>query len=45
MLQNQRPEGYTLAEIQAGIKTPAGNVDFGGRIPNYNCLHEWEKIV
>lgn len=44
LLKHQKPEGYTLEEIQAGIVTPFGKVDFGGRIPNYNCIHEWELI-
>ncbi len=45
LVQNQNPEGYTLDEIQAGIITPYGTVDFGGRVPNYNCIHTWEPII
>lgn len=45
LYENQNPEGYTLDEIQAGIETPYGTIDWGGRIPNYNCIHSWEPIV
>lgn len=45
LYENQNPEGYTLDEIQSGIETPYGTVDWGGRIPNYNCIHSWEPIV
>ena len=45
LMNNQNPEGYTLEEIQAGIETPYGLVDWGGRIPNYNCIHSWSAIL
>lgn len=45
LMDNQDPEGYTMDEIQAGIETPYGIVDAGGRVPNYNCLHVWEPIL
>lgn len=45
LINNQNPEGYTLEEIQAGIGTPEGTVDWGGRVPNYNCIHRWEPIL
>ena len=44
LLLNQKPEGYTMAEIQQGIVTPYGIVDEGGRIPNFNCADIWEPI-
>jgi hypothetical protein len=43
-MENQKPEGYTKAEIDAGIETPAGVIDWNGRIPNYSCLHSWMPI-
>lgn len=45
LYENQNPEGYTMDEIQAGIVTPYGIVDWNGRIPNYNCIHSWEPIL
>lgn len=45
LIQNQDENGYTMEEIQNGIETPFGNVDAGGRIPNYNCIHHWEPII
>lgn len=45
LMQNQKPEGYTLKEIQEGIETPEGKVDWNGRIPNYNCIHSWQPII
>jgi len=45
LIENQNPEGYTLEEIQAGIQTSDGIVDWGGRVPNYNCIHRWEPII
>lgn len=41
LMENQNPEGYTKAEIDAGIETPFGTIDWFGRQPNYNCLHSW----
>ena len=45
LYENQNPEGYTLEEIQSGIDTPHGLVDWGGRVPNYNCIHHWQPIT
>jgi len=44
LVTNQNPEGYTAAEISAGIPAGGGYVDWGGRVPNYNCGHSWEPI-
>jgi len=44
LMENQKPEGYTKAEIDAGIETPAGVIDWNGRTPNYNCLHQWMPV-
>jgi hypothetical protein len=45
LINNQKEGGYTLEEIQAGIETPEGTVNWGGRVPNYNCIHHWEPIL
>jgi len=44
LIENQKSEGYTMAEIDAGIDTPYGIVDWNGRRPNYNCIHSWSPI-
>lgn len=44
LMDNQKPEGYTMAEIQAGVQTPAGEINQFGRVPNYNCIHSWLPI-
>jgi hypothetical protein len=44
LVENQAPDGYTAEEINSGISTPYGDVNFYGRIPNYNCGHTWEAI-
>lgn len=44
LVRNQRPEGYTKEEIDKGIETPFGRINFFGRIPNYNCIHTWRAI-
>ena len=44
LIENQRPDGYTKEEIDAGISTPAGLIDFFGRSPNFNCIHSFEAI-
>ena len=59
MIKEQNPEGYTMAEIEAGIETPyiypnweslgelAGTVKkiyWQGRVPHWNCGHEWRAI-
>ena len=44
LFQNQKKEGYTKAEIDAGIKTPFGVIDWQGRQPNFNCIHEWMPV-
>lgn len=44
LLENQKPEGYTRAEIDAGIVTSFGIVNWGGRLPNYNCTDQWMPI-
>jgi hypothetical protein len=52
LITNQNPKGYTRDEIDAGIKTPfiyeygedkgkTKIINWAGRIPNYNCPHEW----
>ena len=41
LMQNQNPDGYTKAEIDAGIETPAGTVNWFGRQPSFNCRHIW----
>lgn len=55
LFTNQKPEGYTKAEIDVGIETPfiyrsgalkgqIKKIYFTGRYPNYNCIHTWEPI-
>jgi len=44
MVEKQRPEGYTADEIAAGIKAGSGIVNWGGRVPNFNCNHAWQAI-
>ena len=44
LMENQRAEGYTMAEIQVGIETPFGIIDESGRQPNFNCIHRWVAI-
>ena len=55
LLLNQKKEGYTRAEIDAGIETPfthqygdlAGQtkkIYWFGRFPNYNCYDRWMPI-
>jgi len=44
LYKNQNPEGYTKAEIDKGIKTPYGEINWYGRNPNYNCIHSWRAI-
>ena len=41
LMSNQRADGYTKTEIDTGIQTPNGPIDWHGRIPNYNCIHQW----
>lgn len=45
LLQNQKQEGYSLEEIEKGIQTPYGEINFYGRVPNFNCLHRWEPLI
>ncbi len=55
LMENQKSEGYTIKEIDAGIETPfiykkGGNkgevkrIWWWGRFPNYNCIHAWGVI-
>lgn len=55
LMNNQNPEGYTRAEIDAGIETPFAytsgemigqvkKIYWTGRLPNFNCIHEWLPI-
>lgn len=44
LINNQDPEGYTMEEINSGINTPFGVIDWFGRQPNYNCIHTWEAL-
>ena len=55
LFENQKIEGYTMAEIDKGIISPfiwtsgpfAGQnkiIDWFGRLPNYNCIHEFLPI-
>jgi hypothetical protein len=44
-LASQDPEGYTMAEIEAGLSFGGGIVTWSGRVPNYNCGHHWEPII
>jgi len=45
LMENQKQEGYTLKEIQAGIETPFGKVDWWGKVPNWGCIHSFEPII
>lgn len=53
--ENQKPEGYTMAEIDEGIETPfiykygdnTGQIKkiwWWGRKPSWNCPHTWRPI-
>lgn len=55
LLQNQKKDGYTRAEIDKGIETPfvykSGSlmgqkkkIYWNGRVPNYNCDDRWLPI-
>ena len=55
LMENQKPEGYTRAEFDAGIETPFTHqygdlkgqpkmIYWQGREPNWNCIHEPEAI-
>ena len=55
LYENQKPEGYTKKEIDAGIETPftyaygenigqTKKIYWFGRLPNYNCIHAWYPI-
>lgn len=44
LIENQDPKGYTKEQIDRGIETPHGRVDWQGRQPNYNCLHTWVPV-
>lgn len=37
--------GYTMAEINAGINTPFGVINWNGRIPNFNCDDMWLPVT
>jgi hypothetical protein len=37
LLINQNMEGYTKEEIDNGISTPFGIINWQGRVPNFNC--------
>jgi hypothetical protein len=41
LLMNQPETGYLKSEIDKGIKTPFGMINWNGRIPNFNCDDEW----
>jgi hypothetical protein len=52
LMIHQRKEGYTIAEIDAGIDTPYRDkngdvlkIYWCGRVPNINCIHEWVYIA
>lgn len=45
LFKNQRKEGYTKQEIDNGIETPFGIINWRGRVPNWNCIHEWRPII
>jgi len=45
LVNSQNSEGYTADEISAGISAGGGIVDWGGRVPNWNCGHTWEPII
>jgi len=40
-MENQSPEGHTMAEINGGIFP---EVNWGGRIPSFNCRHEFYPV-
>lgn len=45
LMKNQKKEGYTLKEIQVGIDTPFGKVDWWGKVNSWGCIHSFEPIV
>jgi hypothetical protein len=42
---NQDMNGYLQTEINAGIDTPYGVINWNGRIPNYNCDDRWFAVT
>ena len=44
LMNNQKAEGYTKEEIDAGIETPYGIINWNGRSPSYNCLHSFFPV-
>lgn len=45
LIMNQNMKGYTKAEINKGISTPFGMINWNGRIPNYNCDEKWLPLT
>ena len=45
LLMNQDMNGYLQTEINAGIDTPYGVINWNGRIPNYNCDDRWFAVT
>jgi hypothetical protein len=55
LMMNQKPEGYTFAEIAKGIKTPFVHtggrlkgqdkiINQFGRVPNWGCIHKFQPV-
>lgn len=45
LYENQRKEGYLKSEIDTGIETPFGLINWSGRFPNnWNCIHSWMPL-
>ena len=44
LMNNQKEGGYTMAEIRGGIQTPDGTINWSGRVPNWNCIHEFLPV-
>lgn len=45
LLMNQIMTGYTRQEIEIGIDTPYGVINWNGRIPNFNCDDMWLPVT
>ena len=45
LLMNQNMQGYLRTEIENGITTPYGVIDWNGRTPNFNCDDRWYPVT
>lgn len=45
LLMNQNMNGYLMGEIEKGIETPYGVINWNGRVPNFNCDDRWFPVT